>query len=62
MRTYNIYYKNEKLNSAPLTEEEYEDIMKSKKYVIKKSFDHTGTLNVEKIPLKNVRTVKCVII
>lgn len=57
MIAYNIYYKNEKVNIKPLSEEQVIEISK-KQYVYKKTkFD-----TIDEIPVKKLKIMKCTII
>ena len=57
MIAYNIYYKNEKVNIKPLSEEQIIEISK-KQYVYKKTkFD-----TIDEIPVKKLKIMKCTII
>jgi hypothetical protein len=58
MRGYNLYYKNQKVNSNPLSSSEISDI-KSQKYVIKKN-RFTGQST--KIPIEDCKVVEVVIL
>jgi len=57
MKVYNIYYKNEKINSRPLKETDLEDMLK-KQYILKKIDNY----NSEKILLKDTKIIKCTLI
>lgn len=54
---YNVYYKNEKVNIKPLSEEQVLEISKNE-YVYKQ----TKFNNIEKIPVNKVKIIKCTII
>ena len=57
MKVYNIYYKNEKINSRPLKENDLEEVLK-KPYILKK----IDKYNSEKILLKDTKIIKCTLI
>jgi hypothetical protein len=57
MKVFNIYYNNEKLNHKPLTNYEVNGI-KEKNFILKKDKDN----RIVKIPLENVKIIKCTLI
>lgn len=57
MKAYNIYYKNNKLNSKPLDTDNIKDIL-SKGFIIKKVDENKS----EKINVSNLKIIKCTII
>lgn len=59
MKYYNMYYKNNKINNRPLTDDDLKTIYSSKKYIIK---HNTLSGNNEQIPLSEVRLIKTIII
>ena len=54
-----MYYKNNKINNRPLTDDDLKTIYSSKKYIIK---HNTLSGNNEQIPLSEVRLIKTIII
>lgn len=57
MKGYNLYLKNEKINSTPLTKEDVEFI-KENTFINKKIDDST----IKKIFVKDIRVVECTIV
>ena len=56
MKVFNIYYNNEKLNTKPLTISEVNGI-KEKNFILKKENN-----KIVKIPLQNIKIIKCTLI
>lgn len=59
MKYYNMYYKNNKINNRPLTDEDVNTIYNSNNYIIK---HNTLSGKNEQIPLSKVRLIKTIII
>jgi len=57
MKGYNIYYKNEKLNSNPFNNDDIRTLLK-KDFIIKKIDEHKS----EKIYVNDLKIIKCTII
>lgn len=57
MKVYNLYYKNEKINSRPLSENDVEEI-KKQDYIYKK----LDKFNSVKLSIKDVKIIKCTLI
>ena len=57
MKVYNLYYKNEKINSRPLSENDVEEI-KKQDYIYKK----LDKFNSVKLSIKDVKKIKCTLI
>lgn len=58
MLRYNIYYKNEKINSHPLSKKDLDEI-KKREYIGKMD---SKTKEISKIPTNMINIVKCYII
>jgi len=58
MKYFNLYYLDMKLNNRPLTEEELEEVKKSK--LISKRNSITGKL--ENIPIDRINIVKTILV
>jgi hypothetical protein len=59
MKYFNLYYKENKINNYPLTEDELNNIFSSNKPIIKNDFI-TG--ESDNIPLDKIRIIKTIII
>lgn len=57
MKVYNLYYKNEKINSKPLKEVDVEEL-KKQNFIYKK----VDKFNSIKLPLNDVKIIKCTLI
>ena len=57
MKLYNLYYKNEKINSKPLKDNDINEL-KNKNYIYKK----IDKFNSIKLPLNEVKIIKCILI
>jgi len=57
MKGYNLYFNETKLNSAPLTRDDVK-IIQSNKYINKKIDNST----VQKILVKDIKIVECIIV
>lgn len=57
MKVYNLYYKNEKINSKPLKDNDINEL-KNKNYIYKK----IDKFNSIKLPLNEVKIIKCILI
>lgn len=58
MTKYNLYAQGSLLNSRPLSTEEVVNVM-NQEYVYKK---HTRTDRLDKIPVKNIKVVKTIVV
>jgi len=56
MKVFNIYHKNEKLNHRPLTDKDVLGI-KEKNFILKKENNR-----IVKIPLQEIKIIKCTLI
>ena len=59
MKYFNLYYKDSKINSIPLTETEVNEIFSSNKKISK---SNPITKEINEIPLNKIQIVKTVII
>lgn len=57
MKVYNLYYKNEKINSKPLKDNDIEELKKQN--FIYKKIDKYNSL---KLPLQDIKIIKCTLI
>ena len=58
MQRYNIYYKNNRINNRPLSENDLKEGVLSNQYIYKKTQMNTNI----KIPVKDIKIVKCIIV
>ena len=58
MQRYNIYYKNNRINNRPLSENDIKEHVLSHQYIYKKTHMNTNI----KIPVEDIKIVKCIIV
>ena len=58
MQRYNIYYKNNRINNRPLSENDLKEDILSNQYIYKKTQMNTNI----KIPVRDIKIVKCIIV
>ena len=58
MQRYNIYYKNNRINNRPLSENDLKEDILSNQYIYKKTQMNTNI----KITVRDIKIVKCIIV
>lgn len=58
MERYNIYYQNNRINNRPLSIIDINENILSNQYIYKKTLMNTNI----KIPVKDIKIVKCIIV
>lgn len=55
---YNLYYKNQRINSKPIDDADLKEMLKDKTHITK----IYNTRNIQKIPINQLRLVECHIV